>query len=302
MKAFMRNRSAATTARYRTEIKQWTVIGCGLLLSACIGSLASAQTAKPSTIRPAVDQGVAFPPLQPLLTVRQDPTALAIVRSYQKAVGNAAWADMEATGEMIPEALRSAGETPGQDATLWISGQQRYRVDVQTPKGAISIRMDGVYGAMQPPGGHIIPMDARDAVTGLVAFPQFEGAAFPAGNASLIDRGTVPVDGTKLQRVTAEVPWMDSAAKDQPQSGVSITDLYFDPTTHLLIKSANVLQGTDPGLSRDIKVITYGDYRTVDGVQIPFLLSESLNGKRIWTLHLSRVQFRRGMSEVNFRF
>ncbi len=295
-------KDSATGVKQLWYVTRRILAGFSLVLIVGLGLPVRAQAAKPSTGEPSIDKGVVFPPSQGMPSTRQDATALAILRSYQKSVGHTPWTSMDGTGEMIPETLRVAGVTSEQNATLSILGHRGYRLDIQTPQGMISIRMDGMYGAMQRPDGHVISMDAGDAATGLLAFPQFEDPAFPGDSASLLDQGTVVVDGTKLRRITAETPWANPSAKGQPQSGISITDLYFDPGTHLLIKSANVLQGTDPRLAHYMRVITYGDYRMVNGVQIPFRFRESVNGRRIWTLQLSQVQFNGGTSEENFRF
>jgi len=277
------------------------VVGVSLTFSVLPGPRAQSQQRVSSAFRQLVDKGVPSPPTDPLQQVRKDNTALAVVRSYQLAVGKATWVDLEATGTIIPETLPQ-GKSATQDATLQILGHRGYRLDVETPKGVISIRMDGGYGAMRPPGVHVIPMNAGDAATGLLAFPQLQDPSFPASNVSLIDRGTVAVDGLHLHRITVEIPWTDLASKEQTRSGVSITDLYFDPTSNLLVKSVNLPQGTDPRLARYIKVVTYGDYQAVGSVQIPFHMVESLNGQLVWTLQLNHAQLNGGISEEVFKF
>jgi hypothetical protein len=278
------------------------VVGYSLFAIASIGSLSGAQPTDQMGVQPAVDKGVVLPPSRPSPTIRQDQTALAIVRSYQKAVGKTVWSDLEATGTIVPEALRADGVPSEQDASLSVLGHSGYRLDIQTPKGAISIRIDGVYGAMRPPGEQVIPIDAPDAATGLVAFPQLQDPKFPAKTISLIDDGTIPVDGVPLYRITVEAPWVGFSARGHLESGISITDLYFDPATHMLVKSANVLQGTNPRLPHYVKVLTYRDYRTVSGIQIPFLLGESLNGHRTWMLQLNHVQLSTGLDAKLFSF
>jgi hypothetical protein len=278
------------------------LIGAGLVLSVFSGLHAQSHDSGTSAVKQPLDKGIPFPPSEPSQPVRQDATALAVVRSYQQAVGKADWVDLEAAGAMILEARQSQGTLVKQDATLQILGNRGYRLDVETPKGTISIRMDGANGAMRPPGVRVIPIDPQDAASGLLAFPQLQDPSFPNNTVSLIDQGTVLVDGANLHRITVEAPWISTSSKGQSESGISITDLYFDPKTKMLFKSANVLQGADRRLAHYIKVVSYGDYRPVSDVQIPFSLSESLNGRRDWMLQLHSVQFSTGLKETLFSF
>ncbi|HUY86466.1 MAG TPA: hypothetical protein VMU77_05085, partial [Acidimicrobiales bacterium] len=212
-------KDSATGVKQLCYVTGSILAGFGLALSFAIALPVRAQAMKPPTSQPSVDKGVFLPPSQSLASIRQDATALAILRSYQNSVGKTPWISIEGTGEMIPETLRVAGVTSEQNATLSILGHRGYRLDIQTPKGLISIRMDGTYGAMQRPDGHVISMDAGDAATGLLAFPQFEDPVFPTDSVSLMNQGTVSVDGTKLQRVTVETPWTNPPAKDQVRAG-----------------------------------------------------------------------------------
>ena len=177
--AFTSSHSGARKKNFLAFMMRRIVVGCGLFLIAANSFAADSQAPKVTGSQPTVDQGVLLPPSQALPAAVQDKSAVATLRSFQTAVGRAAWADIEATGEIFPKTLPSGGVTPGQDATLRILGHQGYRLDIQTPKGPISIRMDGAYGAMQPPRSHVILMDAPDAVTGLLAFPQLQDPAFP---------------------------------------------------------------------------------------------------------------------------
>ena len=81
---------------------------------------AQSQPPLRSVVQQTVDKGIPSPPAEPLQEVRQDATALAVIRSYQHAVGKGDWVDLEATGTMIPEAQRSQGTLVKQDATLQI--------------------------------------------------------------------------------------------------------------------------------------------------------------------------------------
>lgn len=249
-----------------------------------------------------VNKGVVPPLSVPLAVVRQDPGALAVIRAYQIAVGRRLWENLVATGTVVPETHQPTRIIAGQPATLWISGTQAYRLDIETPRGSISIRIEGASGGIQQPNGHMIRMDSRDAAVGLFAFPLISNGDFPNKQTSLMDQGTVQVDGVTLHRVTAEIPWSELTKGGKKISGVGITDLYFDPSTHLLVKSVNVLQGTDPRLARDVRVISYQDYRPAFSGLLPYRLMESVEGHHVWTLQITQIASQAAPQAVDYRF
>lgn len=232
------------------------------------------------------------------MIARQDPSALEEIRAYRSAINLGSWVDMQGTGSMIPNTSDSSAEP----ATLWIRDQYGYRLDVQKPKGTSSLRMDGTYGALQHQDGHVRAMDARDAVAGLLAFPMLMDPNFPAASAMLIDQGTVTVDGAALHRITVERPWPGPPLNGNVRPLTTATDFYFNPQTHLLVKSANAVVGLNPSSEQLLQVITYGDYQAVNGMQVPAEYRETLNGQVLWTLQLNQIHLNQGLTESNFHF
>jgi hypothetical protein len=247
------------------------------------------------------DQGVVLPPDFPLAP-RQDAGALAVIQAYRGTIGLGAWIDMQGKGELTSTAKDSTGNYAPENATFWIRGHHGYRLDIQKPEGMSSLRMDGAYGAVQHADGKLNPMDARDAVAGLVAFPMLMETNFPAANVILIDEGMATVDGAALHRITIERPWPGDSVDGNGNPLSTVTDLYFNPKTHLLMKSANGVFGTRPSPEQMLQVITYGSYRAVNGVQLPSLYRETLNGQILWTLQLSQIKLNQGLPQSDFHF
>lgn len=208
---------------------------------------------------------------------------------------------MQGSGTLTSTAFNSSGGITPENATLWLR-TQGYRLDVQIAKGTRSMRLDGAYGAVQHADGQVKAMDARDAVTGVLAFPMLMEVGFPAASVMLIDQGMVTVDGSTLHRISIESPWPGNLVDASGNPLTTVTDLYFDPQTHLLIKSAYATVGSKATSERYLCVITYGDYQAVNGMQIPFLYQESLNGQLLWTLQLNQVQLNQGLSQSEFQF
>ncbi len=278
-----------------------TLLSLALVIGISVVLPSPAQINPLTTVHGTVDQGIVLPQPMPL-SGRQDAAALIELRAYRTAVGAGTWTDMVGKGNLT---TGGANAVPGNDAdpaTLWILGHNGFRLDVQKQKGLSSVRMDGTYGIAQHEDGKIKPMDARDAVTGLLAFPSLFEANFPTAQTMLTDQGFATVDGTTLRRISVETSWPDGETDASGASMTAVTDLYFDPQTHLLIKSATAVLGSDVSPEQYLRVVTYGDYRATDGMQIPYRYSETLNGQSLWTLQLSHIQLNQGLSQASFHF
>lgn len=246
----------------------------------------------------STDQGIVFPQKTALLA-RQDPGALQEILAFRRAISLGSWMDMKATGQLTSTAI---GSSAPENATLWIRDHHGYRLDIQKPKGLSSVRMDGAYGAVQHQDGRMKAMDARDAVAGLLAFPDLMEANFPAPNVMLIDQGMATVDGTTLHRITVEKPWPGDPVDAKGNLLTTVTDFYFNPQTHLLRKSAHGVLGSKPSPEQFLEVITYGNYQVADGMQVPSQYRETLNGQILWTLQLTQIQLNLGLPQSDFHF
>jgi hypothetical protein len=238
-----------------------------------------------------------------------DSGALSEMIDHLKAVsGAAAWSDMQATGE-----ITYPGSAQTNAATLSILNIDKFRLDVTTPQGLTSTRIAGRMGAMQTASGNKLYLPEATAALGLMAFPRLRAMTFSGGNSSLIDDGSVTVSGKSLHRITLVYPLYPprtatvtaaattSTASTPPVKNLA-EDLYFDPATHLLIKSVEIVLLPGPNNQRFVRCTTYGDYREVEGSQIPYQISQSLNGQMEWVLQLSSVSLGVGLKTAAFVF
>ncbi len=247
------------------------------------------------------DQGIVLPQSVPFAP-RQDAGALTEIQAFRSAISLSTWEDMQGTGQLTPTSVNSADGSNSYNATIWIRGRHDYRLDVEEPNGTRSQRIDGEYGATQHAGGKMKPMDARDAVAGLVAFPALMQATLPGSKVMLIDHGLAAAGSATFHRITVETPWPGNPADAAGNPLTTVTDLYFNPRTHLLIKSAIAVFGSRPSPEQMLEVVTYGGYRSVNGMLLPHSYRQSLNGQILWTLQLNQVQLNSGLPEADFQF
>ncbi|WP_260703475.1 LolA-like protein [Edaphobacter flagellatus] len=248
--------------------------------------VAIAQSASPSTSKPV--------PIATNKLGQFDTAALSEVLEHLKVVGAAPWTGMQGTGT-----IAYANETASYPATLTIQGSSKFRLDGQAAKGTLSIRIDGRVGKVQEADGRTFPLAPETASSGIVQFQMLRLADLQTAS-SLTDHGVVSFDQSSLHRTTIE-RYFSPASKFRPLTTVA-TDLYFDPQTHLLAKSANSIQIDGAGNNRLLRVITYEDYRLINGMMVPFRFIQTLDGQKQWTLQLSEVQLGSNQPATFFQF
>ncbi len=232
-----------------------------------------------------------------------DPAASTEIVEHIKAVGASTWHDMYATGKIT---YPNGDKAEVDDATFSILNGDSYRLDINAPQGTRSIRVLGGFGAIQESDGTKDFLLPSTAAQGLAAFPQLRVATFPTNHTSIYDKGTLTVDGKVLHRLAVERPLGSvamgdySATKKRTPPDI-VTDLYFDPTSHLLSKSAASIR-LSGSRSEFIQCVTYDDYQKIDNSLIPFRFTQSLNGQVQWVLQLDHVELNTGLKQANFHF
>lgn len=228
---------------------------------------------------------------------QQDATALQEVVEHLAVVGLAPWAGMQGTGQIV----YGSKDLSAYPATLSMFSGNRFRLDAQSDKGEMSLRIHGPVGKIQGSSGVVetIPPDA--AAVGIFPFALVRTAHFPGREASLIDHGLINEDGVQLHRMTVEIPSIGRDPVTKSRRTIAI-DLYFDPASHLLIKSASSSFIADGHSAKFLRVVTYSDYRKIGTSMIPFHYDESMNGQKYWALQLSDVKLNPAFDPTYFQF
>jgi hypothetical protein len=240
--------------------------------------------------------GIALPSTTGLLG-QIDAPALDEVRAHLAAIGGAAWEGMQAVGTLID---RSQNPT-AYAVTLANLGGDRFRLDTQTKKGQVSTRIHGLAGKVQVDDRPAYPLGPDTAAVGIFPFEIPRVLTSFSPGATLTDHGLVGVDGTQLHRITVEKIVIGNDPVTNKRNTVAI-DFYFDPKSHLLIKSAT--SGSTDGDKRVhcLTVVTYSDYRIVNTSLIPFRYTETVDGGISRILQLSSVQLSPALGTAYFEF
>lgn len=268
-----------------------------LLLVITLVSSASGQESFTRIYGPQ-DQEIAVPKFVPV-TGNKDTTALQTIQAFLTAVSAASWPGIQATGTFTNAGSSQAAPQP---ATLTIAGGDNFRLDVNTPAGTLSVRIYGKFEEVQEPDGTKRSIPFLASVAGLLAFPKLlQASGLAPDSVTILDDGMITVSGENLHRITVETPVNPSGPKPS-SANTSVMDLYFDPASHLLIKSAVAvpISWSDP--ERYLEVTTYGDYQTANGILLPHTCSLTMNGQPEWVLQLESIQPLPSLTSTYFHF
>jgi hypothetical protein len=281
-----------TARHFALFIVLW--LGCVALRAQPNASGVSPQPPKQSV--GAFDGDIVIPNATGVLG-QQDAGAIKEITEHLAVVGPAPWLGMQGTGQIV----YGAKDPTAYSATLAMLGRDQFRLDAQTSKGEMSIRIHGQVGKIQGNGGPEETIPSDTAAAGIFPFGLVRTVHFPGQTTSLIDHGLTTVGGVQLHRISVETPSIGRDPVTKSRRMIAI-DLYFDPASHLLAKSASSSLMAVGHSAKFLRVVTYGDYRKVGSVMVPFRFSESMDGQQYWVLQLSDAQLNPALDATYFQF
>lgn len=209
------------------------------------------------------------------------PNALAEITAHLQVVSATGWQDLEATGTL------SLSKDDVHSATLSLSGSAYSRLDITMDSGTRSLRIADSKGKFVDEKGNKILIHAETARAGIVAFPRLWTGAATAPDLSILDRGDYAGTGQVLHRITLEYPIFSK--QYSPGDPTAATDLYFDPTTHLLLFSVNAVSVTNLPGKILIRVTSYSGYQQFGQFSVPTSIQQTLSGQVLWKLQLNEI-------------
>ena len=226
-----------------------------------------------------------------------DAVALQAILDFIKSINGGNWRGMQGAGTLTGPDQKTTSQ-----ATLTVLGGDDYRLDVSAQEGQTSLRIQGVSGQVLESDGSSHGLPAETAAQGLLALPKLLASSFPGTQTSVLDRGLVSIGSGMLHRITIENPLDSTATTVSAADQISVIDLYFDPASHLLIKSVSLAQLNSMDRDRYVKAITYSNYQTVNNVLLPLTLSQTLNGQLQWSFQLTDVHLQPAVDAHYFQF
>lgn len=267
----------------------------------CTSSGGIAQTA-PRLGRPFVgkydsDYGL---PLVEGKSGEKDAAALAELKEFIALSVPVSWSAVRFEGTISRGSGSSTTQTP---AEMTLAPYGGFRIDLNEPTGTASARFLEFYGGYRNPAGIV------NRFTGsLLGGPFIDAAqlaqAIQRSDVSLIDDGIKTIDNRSLHQITLVMPIRPESSQSASSFSVQRAAwlLYFDPQTHYLFKTVRIGGHHGNSSNSSMQVITYGDYRKVQGYEVPFVFVETNNGQADMSFSASRVNQASAVHYSYFQF
>ena len=284
--------SSGRRSRFFSTIARCLQIG---LLSLPVWSAAAQQLS--SRVQGASDQEVPIPTSSHNPLGYSDASARAELTAYKVATGGSGWTSMTASGKISYD-----GTAETLPASLLILPGNRAKLDVTKPDGHDTTVYNGNRGSITHSGSKKVLLAPRGAACGFAPFDLPLHAAQGGQQFSIVDHGSMLLEGTTLRRISVEVAIPQKDLFPYEKEDRSVVDMYFDPATHLLMKTASLVP--IPGSSRTVllKVNNYSGYQRTGRFLLPTTIDETINGQTIWKLVLSSLDVTKAPAKEDFAF
>lgn len=209
----------------------------------------------------------------------------ALVTFRKLLLPGGTWCGLDSAGTLstVEDGKQAIGS-----ASIALRGSQFSRLDLLTSGGHHIYRSAGSMGSVEDVDGYFHTMEALSAeqgwfaITHLLSLVDFQSKLW-------IDRGVVQINGRSYQKVTFYTAVHQMNTIQFLENAPYSTDFYFDPQTHLLIKTSDLYRFPE-SRQRSLRVILYEDYVSSDASDVfPHKLTFVLNGQRIWDIALNRI-------------
>jgi len=210
-------------------------------------------------------------------------SALRMITAHISATGKD-WSALRMQGDIL---LPGAQNTV--PAALLLQGFNQGRLDVQRSSGLSAVIIEGAVRKSLDVNGRSTVDSYGAGVAALVPFHLLRSvSAMDRLVAAKVDRQQF-VDGVLCDKLSVRLaPGVAKPHDGAPPQSVQI-DFYFDPSTHLIRQT--VVPIDVPGVPRAVlQVTSYSDYREVQGVMIPWHMSQTINGSFVWEIVATSVE------------
>ena len=235
---------------------------------------------------------------------QRDPQALNILNQALAASGDATALstvqDVTATGTVT---YYWAGLQVQGTATARSRGISQFRIDAVLPQGVRSWAVSNGSGSLKEADGTLQPIPYYNALNlGSLTFPYFGiVAALQDSTTSVSDLGLVNVDGRQARQIHTQRN-VDAFKYTQSIVGnLMVKDYFIDPTTYQLLKVQDMAHPAQSLTGSYQHEISFSDYRSVNGLLVPFAISEKIADQETWTIQLNQISFNTGLTDSDFQ-
>jgi len=239
----------------------------------------------------------------PKYLIRQDSQALAIAKAAFDAMGGApavlAYQDSVASGTVTIYSGRDPAAYP---IMMKSKGLRETRVELQMPSGTNLRIVNHGQGAIIRPDGRVKALDSNNTFHEHVNYVPLLSvlADCSGGNVNVIYQGTADVQGQAEDIVEIDFIPDLSPGGGPIFASKSRTLFFINQSTKLVDKTQHDTFFEGNLATTFSEEIYYADYRSVNGMLVPFHQILFIDGKLDTDLRLTSVNFNVGLSDSDF--
>lgn len=232
----------------------------------------------------------------------RDAQALSILSACVTASGGPAAVsqlqDLVATGDIT---YKWANEDVKGTVTLKARGTAQFRTDALLASGTRSWATSGSSGILVDTDGSRSEIPFYNAINVGILNSRLPNifAALNDETVSVTYVGLVQVGSVKAQQV--HVQYTDDSNPDPMLASIQATDYYFDPDTALLLQTVDSTYSTTSVSQPYVHTVAFSEYKAVQGVLMPFSITETISQQVTWSIELSNITFNVGLGDSDFK-
>lgn len=233
---------------------------------------------------------------------QRDSSALSLLSQAVSVAGGApnlaAIQDFRASGTI----KHFWGRSPEQgQVVVKARGMTQFRLDSELSEGRWSWVANNGSGQIVLPGHSSLPIYAHNCINaGSLILPILKAvAALEDQTTSVVDMGLVQFNNVQVRQIRTQQHF----EFDRPGllSGLTRTDLFFDPQTLSLIATRDIRHPDKDAVNNPLThTIVLTSYESVNGIMVPFSATETISGQKTWQIQLNAIEFNTGLTDSDF--
>lgn len=187
--------------------------------------------------------------------------------------------------------------------TLKALGLLQFRIDSNVSNGSWSFIVHNGNGNLIEPDGTRHSIAYHNCInSGSLTWPILKiNAALLDQSMMIIDLGRVQFQNVKARRIRIQQNFPSDPTGLFAK--LSQTDYFFDPAQFVVVQTQDYRHPDDDAVNGSlVHTVDFASYRTIDGVLVPFSISELIGGQRTWQIQLNTLSFNSGLSDSDFQF
>ncbi|HEV2963659.1 MAG TPA: hypothetical protein VG649_17670 [Candidatus Angelobacter sp.] len=235
-------------------------------------------------------------------SVQRDEKATNVLRNAVRAAGSTDILDFvrdfKGSGKIT---YYWAGEEVQGDVTVLARGTRQFRLDASLPEGVRSLTVNGGDGSLKEASGEVKPLPSHNTENfGSVTFPAaalaeaLRDSSFGVYYIGSETKEDHQVDHIRLQKTF----------NNDPQgllSRLTRKDFFIDASTFQVVSTLDMLHPERQSGVDYPHEVQFSDYRQVEGILVPFAITEITSGQRTFTIQLNQFTANTGLFDRDFQ-